>query len=88
VRQQPVNHTRKHDLEMQNILSSQQFILTFAVFFAAAGSFAGLAIRDRRPRESLTPPLIPTTPLMLITAIAGLLALVHLVNLLGVKTGN
>lgn len=73
---------------MQNILVSQQFIMTSAVFLAAAISFAGLAIKDRRPRESLNPSLIPTTPLLLLTAIAALLALVHLVNLLGVKTGG
>jgi amino acid transporter len=73
---------------MQNILSSQQFIVTTAVFLAAIGGFAGLAIMDRRPRESLEPSLIPTTPLMLITGMAALLALVHLVNLLGVKTGG
>jgi amino acid transporter len=73
---------------MQNILSSQQFIITSAAFLAAAGSFGWLAVKDRRPRESLNPSLIPTTPLMLISAIAALLALVHLVNLLGVKTGS
>jgi amino acid transporter len=73
---------------MQNILISQQFVVTAVVFLAAAGSFAGLAVRDRRPRESLEPSLIPTTPLMLVSAIAALLALVHLVNLLGVKTGG
>jgi hypothetical protein len=73
---------------MQNLLSSQQFIITGAVFLAAAGSFAGLAINDRRPRESLNPSMVPTTPLMLLTGIAALLALVHLVNLLGVTTGR
>jgi hypothetical protein len=73
---------------MQNLLSSQQFIITGAVFLAAAGGFAGLAINDRRPRESLNPSMVPTTPLMLLTGIAALLALVHLVNLLGVTTGR
>ncbi len=73
---------------MQNILVSQQFIMTSAVLLVAAISFAGLAMKDRRPRESLNPSLIPTTPLLLLTAITALLALVHLVNLLGVKTGG
>jgi amino acid transporter len=73
---------------MQNILFSQQFIMTSIVFLAAALSFAGVSIKDRRPRESLNTPLVPTTPILMITAIIALLALVHLVNLLGVKTGN
>ncbi len=73
---------------MQNILYSQQFIITSLVFLAAVGGFTSLVLQDRRPRESLNPSLIPTTPLMLISAIAALLALVHLVNLLGVKTGS
>jgi hypothetical protein len=73
---------------MQNIIVSQQFIVTSLVFLVAACGFTGLAIKDRRPRESLNPSLIPTTPLLLLTAIAALLALVHLVNLMGVKTGS
>jgi hypothetical protein len=73
---------------MQNILFSQQFILTSTVLLASALSFAWVSIKDRRPRESLDTPLVPTTPILMITAITALLALVHLVNLLGVKTGN
>ena len=73
---------------MQNILFYQQFIVTGTVLLAAVLSFAGVAIKDRRPRESLNPSLIPTTPLLMISAITALLALVHLVNLLGVKTGT
>ena len=63
---------------MANIIASQQFIVTGAVFLAAAASFAGLGWKDRRPRESLDPPLIPTTPLMLLAGIVALLALGHL----------
>jgi hypothetical protein len=76
--QRPVNLSRTSLLKMANILISQQFIMTGAVFLAAAASFAGLGWKDRRPRESLDPPLIPTTPLMLVAGIIALLALGHL----------
>ncbi len=73
---------------MQNIIYSQQFIVTALVFAAALGSGVGLALYDRRPRESLSPPMLPTIPLLLISGLIALLALVHLVNLFGVKTGS
>jgi hypothetical protein len=58
------------------------------VFLAAVGSGIGLAIYDRRPRESLTPSMIPVIPLMLVCGLIALLAVVHLVNLFGIKTGS
>lgn len=66
---------------MPNIVVSQPFIITGLVFLAAAGSFAGLAIKDRRPRESLDPSMIPTIPLMLIAGLVAMVAFVILVNL-------
>jgi multisubunit Na+/H+ antiporter MnhB subunit len=73
---------------MQNIILSQQFMVTAAVFLAALLSFAGLTFKERRPRDTFKTPMLPTIPLMMVTAIVGLLALVHLVNLLGVHTGR
>lgn len=64
------------------ILTSQPFIVTSAVFLAAAGSFAGLAIKDRRPRESLDTPLMPTIPLMLVSGSVAMVALAVLLGLL------
>jgi hypothetical protein len=43
---------------------------------------------ERRPRETLEPRLIPTTPLIIVFAFIGLLALVHLANLYGIHTGR
>jgi hypothetical protein len=60
---------------------SQPFMVTAAILLAAVGSFAGLAIRDRRPRESLNPSLIPTIPLMLLAGLVAMVALVVLLNL-------
>jgi hypothetical protein len=64
-------------------MPSQQLLAVIAVFLVASGSFAGLALKDRKPRESLDTPLLPTTPLMLLTGVVALVALVILVNLLG-----
>ena len=64
------------------VLISQPFIVTSAVFLTAAASFAGLAIKDRRPRESLDTPLIPTIPLMLLSGIVAMMALAVMMGLL------
>jgi amino acid transporter len=88
VQQGPVNHTTANPGKMQNIIYSQSFIVTALVFVVSVGSGVGFALYDRRPRESLSPPLLPTIPLLLISGLIALLALVHLVNLFGVKTGS
>jgi zinc transporter ZupT len=64
------------------VVMSQPFIATSVVFLAAAGSFAGLAIKDRRPRESLNTPLIPTIPQMLLSGIVAMMALAVMMGLL------
>jgi amino acid transporter len=73
---------------MQEILLSNQFITTFLVFLLAFGGIGGLVIYERKPRESLNPKMLPSTALMLVIGIVALLALVHLVNLLGIHTGR
>jgi hypothetical protein len=77
-----VNHSRKMPMALPIVLMSQPFIVTSAVFLTAAASFAGLAIKDRRPRESLDTPLIPTIPLMLLSGIVAMMALTVMVGLL------
>jgi asparagine N-glycosylation enzyme membrane subunit Stt3 len=66
---------------MPNIVYSQHFIITSLVFVMAASGFAGLSIKDRRPRTSLNPSMIPTIPLLLISGTISLFALIHLVSL-------
>jgi uncharacterized iron-regulated membrane protein len=52
---------------------------------AGAGAMAWL---EHRPRDIMKPRLIPTTPVMFASALVALLALVHLVNLFGIRTGR
>ena len=73
---------------MQDILLTPQFITTFLIFAVCVAVFGGMALLERRPRDSLSPSLLPATPLMLLSGIVGLLALVHMLNLIGVHTGR
>ena len=63
-------------------------LLTYAALALGLGIIAATVIAERRPRTSLEPRLIPTTPVMFAGALIALLAVVHLVNLLGYRTGQ
>jgi hypothetical protein len=67
---------------------SQELIVTTGVLAASAAGVATLAAKERRPRESLKTSMIPTTPFLLVIAFVGLLALIHLMSLLGLVTGK
>lgn len=69
-------------------LNPTEFWLTLAAFLACAGVVGLMVWLERRPRQSLNPRLIPTTPLLLVFGFMGLLALVHLLNLYGIHTGR
>jgi len=73
---------------MTELFSDSEFIITLAIFLACAAIVGTLAWLERRPRTSLTPRLIPTTPVLLIFGFIGLLALVHLANMYGIHTGR
>jgi hypothetical protein len=88
VRLHPVNSTATKPSKTHNMAYFQEFNITTAIFLASAAAIAYLAIKDRKPRESLDPPLIPTVPLLLVLTVVALLALVHDINLLGVHTGR
>ena len=62
--------------------------LTIAVLLAGFGLIAAMSWLERRPRQSLEPRLIPTTPVLFAGAIIALLAAVHLLNLWGIHTGR
>jgi bacteriorhodopsin len=70
------------------MITSLEFWITAAVFLLSAGIIAYLSRLERRPRTSLNPRLIPTTPAIIVFSFVALLALVHLANLFGVHTGN
>jgi hypothetical protein len=62
---------------------SQQFLVTGAVFLVAAGSFAGLTYKERKPRTSLDTPLLPTTPLLILSFSVALFSFMALMYLAG-----
>jgi uncharacterized iron-regulated membrane protein len=62
--------------------------MTVAILLACLAAIGTLSWLERRPRTSLTPRLLPTTPLLLAAGFIGLLALVHLVNIFGIHTGR
>jgi hypothetical protein len=68
--------------------NSAELWITSAAFLAGAGLTGVMAWLERRPRKSLNPRLLPTTPLLFAGGIIALIALVHLVNLWGMHTGR
>ena len=70
------------------MMSSFQFWITLGVFLFSAAVIGLLSWLERRPRKSLNPPLIPTTPVLILFGFIALLALVHLANLYGIHTGR
>jgi hypothetical protein len=75
-------------MPLSEIVQNPNFIITLLVFLAAVGVIGWVIWRDKKPRDSLSPGLVPTLPVMMFSGIVALLALVHLVNLLGVHTGR
>jgi hypothetical protein len=69
-------------------LAFAELWLTVAALFLGAAMVTLMAWLERRPRQSLTPRLVPTTPLLFVGALVAILALVHLVNLMGLHTGR
>ncbi len=65
-----------------------EFAITAVLMLACFGVVGTMAWLERRPRISLDPRMIPTTPVLLVFGFIGLLALVHLVNLYGIVTGR
>lgn len=65
-----------------------QFILTALVLTASLSAVAWMIILEKRPRTDLNPRLMPTTTILLVSGFIALLALIHLVNLIGIHTGR
>jgi bacteriorhodopsin len=70
------------------MVSSFEFWITIGVFLLGAAAVGFLSWLEKQPRKRLEPRLIPTTPLIILCAFIALLALVHLANLYGIKTGR
>ena len=73
---------------MIELLTSTEFLVTFAIFLACGSMVAYQIWLDKRPRKDLMPRMISGTPVLLIFGFITLLAVVHMVNLLGFHTGR
>jgi hypothetical protein len=62
--------------------------ITLGLLAAGLALVGAMAWLERRPRTSLDPLLVPTTPIMFGGGVLALLALVHLVNMAGIHTGR
>lgn len=62
--------------------------ITLGFLLISSAVVGYLSWQERQPRTNLTPRLIPSTPVFLVFGFIGLLALVHLVNILGIRTGK
>jgi hypothetical protein len=62
--------------------------VTLALFALFSSAFALAWWRAGRPTEFGKVRMIPWTPLIIVFAMAALMMLVHIVNLLGVETGQ
>jgi hypothetical protein len=73
---------------MIDLLTSTEFLITLAVFLVC-GVIVGYQVWvERRPRKDLMPRMISGTPIMLVFGFITLLAMVHMINLLGIHTGR
>jgi len=81
----PVNSNAKALIMKQNIV---EISLTYGGLVLGLALVAIMAWLERRPRKSLDPRLVPTTPLMFLGAFICLVAVVHIVNTFGIHTGR
>ncbi len=82
---QPVNSNAKALIMNQNIV---EMSLTYGGLALGVALVAIMVWIEKRPRKTLEPRLVPTTPLMFVGAFICLVAVVHIVNSLGIHTGR
>ena len=82
---QPVNSNAKVLIMKQNIV---EMSLTYGGLALGLALVAIMVWIERRPRKSLDPRMLPTTLLMFLGAFICLVAVVHIVNSLGIHTGR
>ena len=81
----PVNSNAKA-LKMKQI--NVGMLLTYGGLAFGVGLVAIMAWLEKRPRKTLSPRLLPTTPLMFLGAFICLIAVIHIVNSYGIHTGK
>ncbi|MEQ1519981.1 MAG: hypothetical protein ABL936_01800 [Aestuariivirga sp.] len=82
---QPVNSIAKA-LKMKQITVGM--LLTYGGLALGLTLVGVMAWLEKRPRKSLDPRMVPTTPLMFLGAFICLVAVIHIVNSLGIHTGK
>ena len=81
----PVNSNAKALKMKQNIV---EISLTYGGLALGLVLVAVMVWLERRPRKSLNPRMVPTTPLMFLGAFICLIAVIHIVNTFGIHTGR
>jgi hypothetical protein len=81
----PVNSNAKALKMQQNIV---EMSLTYGGLALGVALVAVMAWLERRPRKTLDPKLVPTTPLMFLGVFICLIAVIHIVNSFGIHTGR
>jgi hypothetical protein len=81
----PVNSNAKVLKMKQNIV---EMSLTYGGLALGMALVAIMVWLEKRPRKSLGPRMLPTTPLMFLGVFICLIAVVHIVNTFGIHTGR
>jgi hypothetical protein len=81
----PVNSNAKA-LKMKQITVGM--LLTYGGLALGVALVGVMVWLEKRPRKSLTPRMVPTTPLMFLGAFICLIAVIHIVNTFGIHTGR
>ncbi|CAN5489106.1 hypothetical protein BH10PSE7_BH10PSE7_16220 [soil metagenome] len=69
-------------------MPGSEMTITLSVLAVASALVGTMIYLERRPRTDLNPRLVPTTPILLVSGFAVMLALIHVLNLLGFHTGR
>lgn len=81
----PVNSKAKALKMKQNIV---EMSFTYGGLALGIALIAIMVWLEKRPRKSLGPRMLPTTPLMFLGVFICLIAVVHIVNTFGIHTGR
>ena len=81
----PVNSNAKA-LKMKQITVGM--LLTYGGLALGLTLVGVMTWLEKRPRKSLDPRMVPTTPLMFLGAFICLVAVIHIVNSFGIHTGK
>ena len=64
-------------------LLTLQFLTTFAIFLSSVGGIIYVNARANKPRDSLSPPLVAPTTVLVVLLVVGMFSLIHVLTLLG-----